>query len=83
MLHYVIMGRAIAPFGLRIPPDLNQWLEEQAKINGRSKNAEIVARLKESYEQQMKWQTEILERLVRIEEAVEQLKEAACCKQSS
>ena len=39
------MSRDIAPFGVRMPPDLKARLEEKAKANGRSLNAEIVARL--------------------------------------
>lgn len=67
------MSRAIAPFGLRIPPDLKQWLEERAKTNGRSMNAEIVARLQESCEREQKREIDITERLVRIETAIERL----------
>ncbi len=39
------MSRDIAPFGLRIPPELKSWLEQQAKNNGRSLNAEVIQRL--------------------------------------
>jgi predicted HicB family RNase H-like nuclease len=38
----------IAPFGLRMHPDLKQQIEEQARANGRSLNAEIVWRLEQS-----------------------------------
>ena len=44
------MSRDINPFGLRMPPDLKKWLEEQAKKNFRSLNAEIVIRLQNSKE---------------------------------
>lgn len=44
------MSRAIAPFGLRIPPDLRHQIEEAAHDNRRSMNAEIVARLQASFE---------------------------------
>lgn len=40
----------IAPFGLRMLPELRAKVEESAKNNGRSMNAEIVARLQESLE---------------------------------
>lgn len=38
----------IVPFGLRMPPDLKQQLEERARAGGRSLNAEIVWRLEQS-----------------------------------
>lgn len=38
----------IAPFGLRMLPDLKEQLEVAAKASGRSMNAEIVSRLQES-----------------------------------
>lgn len=34
--------------GLRLPPDLKRWLEEQAAQNHRSLNGEIVVRLERS-----------------------------------
>lgn len=37
----------IAPFGLRMQPDLKARIEAAAKANNRSMNAEIVARLEE------------------------------------
>lgn len=40
---------SIAPFGLRMLPDLRGKVEESAKESGRSMNAEIVARLERSY----------------------------------
>lgn len=46
------MSRDIAPFGLRTPADLKKWLTEQAKLNNRSLNAEIVTRLQQMQEQQ-------------------------------
>lgn len=39
----------IPPFGLRMQPDLKARVEESAKANGRSMNAEIVARLEDSF----------------------------------
>ncbi|WP_434663427.1 Arc family DNA-binding protein [Paraburkholderia sp. A3BS-1L] len=39
----------IPPFGLRMQPDLKIRLEEAAKANSRSLNAEIVARLEATF----------------------------------
>lgn len=39
----------IKPFGLRLQPGLKDWVETAAKINNRSINAEIVARLEASF----------------------------------
>lgn len=41
----------IVPFGLRLQPELKARLEESAKANGRSLNAEIAARLEASLEE--------------------------------
>ncbi|EGR4068079.1 Arc family DNA-binding protein [Vibrio cholerae] len=43
------MSRNINPFGLRMPAELKEKLEEEAKKNMRSLNAELVARLEESF----------------------------------
>jgi hypothetical protein len=40
----------LAPFGLRMQPDLRARLEKAAADNGRSMNAEIAARLQDSFE---------------------------------
>src|SRR4051812_27210298 len=40
----------IAPFGLRMLPDLKARIEEAAAESGRSLNAEIVARLEQSFD---------------------------------
>ena len=42
------MSRDINPFGLRMPPELRQRLEQAIQESGRSMNAEIVHRLEES-----------------------------------
>jgi len=42
------MSREYPMFGLRMPPELRQSIEREAKINGRSINAEVVDRLKRS-----------------------------------
>lgn len=39
---------SIAPFGLRMMPDLREKLEAAARMNGRSMNAEVIARLEDS-----------------------------------
>lgn len=41
-------GRDIAPFGVRIPTELKEKLQEFADKNGRSLNAEILYRLEQS-----------------------------------
>lgn len=43
--------RNINPFGLRLQPDLKAQLEDAANDNKRSLNAEITARLQESFEE--------------------------------
>lgn len=40
----------IAPFGLRMQPELRKKLEESASKNGRSLNAELIARLESSFQ---------------------------------
>lgn len=42
------MSLVIAPFGLRLPPELKQWLSGKAQENRRSMNSELVRRLEES-----------------------------------
>jgi ABC-type taurine transport system ATPase subunit len=44
--------RDIAPFGVRMPSDLKEMLEREAKINNRSLNSEVIDRLKKSLERQ-------------------------------
>lgn len=46
------MSRDITPFGLRMPADLKARVDAAAAKNGRSINAEVVARLQESFEAQ-------------------------------
>ena len=50
------MASVIHPFGVRMPPELKQWLGHQAAINLRSLNSEIVKRLQESREKDEKAQ---------------------------
>lgn len=42
------MTSAIPPFGIRMPPELKQWLGQKAEANRRSLNSELVKRLEES-----------------------------------
>lgn len=44
------MSREYPMFGLRMPPELKDKINREAKINGRSLNAEIVDRLRKSIE---------------------------------
>lgn len=44
------MTSAIAPFGLRLPPDAKAWVEAQAKRFGSSQNHEIVRAVRERME---------------------------------
>lgn len=39
----------IAPYGLRMPPDLKERVQAAADASGRSMNAEIVHRLEQSF----------------------------------
>lgn len=48
------MASAIAPFGLRIPAELKEWLGLQAQGNRRSLNSEILKRLEESRQDELK-----------------------------
>ena len=41
-------SRRINPFGLRIPEDLKSALKDKTEYSGRSMNAEILFRLRES-----------------------------------
>lgn len=40
--------KSIPPFGLRLPPELKSYLQDQAAINHRSLNSEIQFRLEQS-----------------------------------
>ena len=42
----------INPTGIRMQPELREWLKQQAKLNQRSLNNEIVFRLEESMKRQ-------------------------------
>ncbi|EMM7989643.1 Arc family DNA-binding protein [Morganella morganii] len=40
--------RSIAPFGLRMPDELKEKIQERAKANGRSMNSEIIQILEDA-----------------------------------
>ncbi len=40
--------RSIAPFGLRMPDELKEKIQERAKANGRSMNSEIIQILEDT-----------------------------------
>lgn len=46
------MSRDIAPFGLRMQPELKKQVEKAARASGRSLNAEICHRLAQSFGEQ-------------------------------
>jgi len=48
VVHTLAMSREAPQFKLRMPDELKQVIEESAKENGRSMNAEIVSRLEQS-----------------------------------
>ena len=48
------MTKQVAPFGLRMPPEVKEELEKLAEQNRRSLNAEIVVRLEQSIHQEGK-----------------------------
>jgi predicted HicB family RNase H-like nuclease len=47
------MASVIAPFGIRLPPELKQWLGQQALSNRRSLNSEMIKRLEDSRKREM------------------------------
>ncbi|GAA5785644.1 Arc family DNA-binding protein [Chitiniphilus shinanonensis] len=54
----------IAPFGLRMLPELREKIELAAKENGRSMNAEIVQRLEASFEPPVVDESVVADRLL-------------------
>lgn len=71
--------KRIAPFGLRLPPDLKGRVQQAASESNRSLNAEIIARLEasfetpslEEYQALQKWSMDFMK--VALEQAVEQV----------
>lgn len=61
-------GRESEKFNLRLPDGMRDRIAEAAKVNNRSMNAEIVARLTASFED-----SDLDERMTRIEESLAQL----------
>lgn len=58
------MSRDIVPLGLRMPPEVKEQIEAAAKANGRSMNAEIVARLQASFEASQRSDAVSLEEII-------------------
>lgn len=48
------MSSQIPPFGLRLPPELKAWLQQQADKNHRSLNGEITKRLEDIWRAERK-----------------------------
>ncbi|WP_434663424.1 Arc family DNA-binding protein [Paraburkholderia sp. A3BS-1L] len=44
----MMQTRTIAPFGVRMPADLKEWLKERAGRNRRSANSELLAVMEEA-----------------------------------
>lgn len=44
------MRNAVAPFGLRLPPDLKMWVKMKAKIEDRSMNNLLIALIRQAME---------------------------------
>ncbi|WP_423854282.1 Arc family DNA-binding protein [Acinetobacter guillouiae] len=55
------MARTDQQFPLRLPPELKEKLENACKESGRSKNAEAVYRLEQSFENAQSQESEINE----------------------
>lgn len=55
------MARTDQQFPLRLPPELREKLENACKESGRSKNAEAVYRLEQSFEKTQTQESEIEE----------------------
>lgn len=55
---YMVKGSQIAPFGLRMQPELKEWVQKRAEENRRSLNSEIVIRLEESKAREEKRQAD-------------------------
>ena len=49
MVHYGGMSRDTPQFKLRVPPELKEKISEAAAANHRSINAEVLARLEQSF----------------------------------
>ncbi|MBB3103783.1 Arc family DNA-binding protein [Azomonas macrocytogenes] len=73
------MSREINPFAFRMPPELRAKVEEAAKENRRSINAELVARVEETFannpSENLDESTRILKSAERLEKVIEVLAE--------
>ncbi|WP_394260819.1 Arc family DNA-binding protein [Moraxella boevrei] len=73
------MSRDIAPFGVRMPAELKKHLNDKADENKRSLNAEIVARLQQSVDNEENAEMEkelknlLVKRLARVEDKLDSL----------
>lgn len=66
----------IPPFGLRMQPDLKAKVEDAARANNRSLNAEIIARLEESLDgNEHVWSTinDVAETLEKVQKTLERI----------
>lgn len=70
------MSRDIAPFGVRMPAELKAELEEKAQQNGRSLNAEVVARLSSSLRNEVNREKELDALADSVEKLARSLEEA-------
>ncbi|AZM38557.1 Arc family DNA-binding protein [Acinetobacter baumannii] len=67
------MARTDQQFPLRLPPELKEKLENAAKESGRSKNAEAVYRLEQSFNQGLNHETEMYLMNVMVKEQQKQI----------
>jgi len=67
------MARTDQQFPLRLPPELKEKLENACKESGRSKNAEAVYRLEQSFSTQSNNNSEILAKMTTLLERLEKL----------
>ena len=67
------MARTDQQFPLRLPPELRDKLENAAKESGRSKNAEAVYRLEQSFEEKISHDTEMYLMNVMVKEQQKQI----------
>ncbi|STB14295.1 Arc-like DNA binding domain [Citrobacter freundii] len=65
----------IAPLGVRIPEELKEKIQSQAKQNGRSTNAEIVQILENSFNQHSDSEVDSLKEAIKHHQALLEMKE--------
>lgn len=80
MRHLLVMNEKDAHFRLRLPQDLKKWVDDQARANNRSINAEIAWMLqfmREGYQKEISERDSQLEEIKKIAlEALERAKDA-------